>query len=246
MKYFFYFPENRLDRRADDVRQWIEFWRGEVVSRLPEEADMIVVAGGDGTMLSAIREFQYLGKPFFGIGRGTKNFLLNMIKTPNAIPRDFSECLPITLSLMKAVFQTPDGAVERFAFNDVYVKAAQHNSVARMHIRTERDGQYDAAGDGIVIATVQGSTAYNKNAYGPILPLEQQNLWTFIGICTEERLRHVCTAQRIHMEFEHAVVGVADDEMIPEVCALDVTPSDRTVTILFRHDEPFRERRRQS
>ena len=245
MKYFFYFPENPLDRRADDVRQWIEFWDDDVRAHRPEDADVIVVAGGDGTMLAAIRKFQGLGKPFFGIGRGTKNFLLNIITSSNAIPRNLSECLSVTLSLIKVAFKTPDGAAERFAFNDVYVKATQHNGVARMHIRTERDGQYDAVGDGVVIATAQGSTAYNKNAYGPILPLEQQDLWTFIGICTEERLRHVYSAQHIHMDFQRPVVGVADDEMVTDVSALDVMPSDRTVTILFRHDEPFRERRRQ-
>ena len=91
MKYHFFFPRNPLDNRADDVRGWIDRWSSEVLAQHPENADILVVAGGDGTLLEAIHELQRFGKPFFGIGRGTKNYLLNEIKSPNDIPRGLSE-----------------------------------------------------------------------------------------------------------------------------------------------------------
>ncbi len=248
MKYFFFFPKNPLDRRADDVRKWIEFWKDDVIAFEPKEADIVVVAGGDGTLLEAIRELQKFGKPFFGIGRGTVNYLLNEIKSSNDIPRNLSDCVSIALSMIAVTFHTPHGAIDRLAFNDVYVKAAKYSGVARMNIRTEFDGMFEAEGDGVIVASPQGSTAYTKAAGGAILPLESGDTrnWALTGIVLMgASFRHVIREQRIHMDFKYPVVGIADNEEVLEVTSLDVSPSSKTATILFLPSEPFRERRRK-
>src|SRR5437762_431281 len=86
MKYFFYFPEDIHDHRADDVKQWVASWDKEYLAESPQDAGIIAVAGGDGTMLSAVRAFQKYDKPLFGIGRGTENFLLNSVQKKEDIP----------------------------------------------------------------------------------------------------------------------------------------------------------------
>ena len=245
MKHFFYFPENPLDHRGDDVKQWIAPWRDDVNVPNPADADLIDVAGGDGTLLAAIHKFHELGKPFFGIGRGTDNFMMNVIANPNDLPRNVSSCIAVKLRLIHVECITPDGNVSHLAFNDAYIKAAKHSGVARMRIETEQEGIFEVDGDGVIIATPQGSTAYNRNAYGPILPLEKDDLWVLNGICTNKRVRRVIKAQRVRMTFKYPVVGVADSIEVHEVSEMVVTPCDKTITLLFREGEPFHERRRE-
>ncbi|MDP3963842.1 MAG: NAD(+)/NADH kinase [bacterium] len=245
MKYFFHFPQNPLDRRGDDVRLWIEHWRDDVNVSNPVDADLIVVAGGDGTLLAAIHKFHELRKPFFGVGRGTVNFMMNDIANPNDLPRNITDCVAVDLRLIQAEFITPRGGIVHLASNDTYIKAAKHSGVARMRIETEQEGVFEVDGDGVIIATPQGSTAYNRNAYGPILPLEEGNLWVLNGICTNKRVRRVIKAQRVRMTFKYPVVGVADSIEVHEVSELVVTPTDKTITLLFREGEPFHERRRE-
>ncbi|MDO8557904.1 MAG: NAD(+)/NADH kinase [bacterium] len=249
MKYHFYFPKNPLDRRADDVKGWIEFWKNDVLAQDPKDADVLVIAGGDGTLLDAIHELQKFGKPFFGIGRGTKNYLLNEIRNPNNIPRKLSDCVPIALSLIAVTFHTQAGDMKRLAFNDVYVKSRKYSGVARMTIRTEFDGVFEAEGDGIIVASPQGSTAYTNAAGGAILPLESSeghNNWALTGIVLmSSSLRHVIREQRIHMDFQYPVVGIADNEEVDGVTSLDIEPSAEKAIILFLPNEAFRERRRK-
>ena len=131
------FPVILRDGRADDVRNWLKNdWLSQTdglkkvvlqIVKEEEPKDLVLVAGGDGTLLSAVKKFAYLDVPFFGIGRGTENFLLNpVLSCPELvwIFQNFDKCALIKTRLLDVKFILNNGAVfETTAFNDVYFNA---------------------------------------------------------------------------------------------------------------------------
>lgn len=89
----------------------------------PQHADLVIVLGGDGTMMHAVREHWRRRLPFVGINFGTLGFLMNEAReiTPDLF------CQPITLRhspLLHVEIEQYDGTViTRHAFNDVYLEA---------------------------------------------------------------------------------------------------------------------------
>ena len=137
----------------------------------PEECDVILALGGDGLMLQTIHQHLSLGKPIFGMNCGTLGFLLNSYAADDLEQRigtaqEF-KFLPLR---MKVVTQGGETS-ELLAFNEVTVLRYTGQSA---NLRIEVDGVERLAkfvGDGIILATPAGSTAYNFSAHGPIVPL---------------------------------------------------------------------------
>ncbi|OIP81804.1 MAG: hypothetical protein AUK20_00050, partial [Parcubacteria group bacterium CG2_30_45_37] len=171
--------------RATDIRKWFEKKNLRQAAELavrPAQADLFIVAGGDGALLHAIRLLRKYHKPFFGINRGTSGFLLNQIGSAEELARvlkKFSSCKLIKLRLLKGRFFS--GRSRRpasfYAFNDFYVKASRGNERVVGAIRGAKSfSKHIFDGDGIIIATPQGSTAYNYSAGGAILSLGAKQL----------------------------------------------------------------------
>ena len=137
----------------------------------PEQSDAIVALGGDGLMLHTIHNYLSLGKPIFGMNCGTVGFLLNdyrLDELPNRI--EAAKEISLTPLAMEAVLE--DGRVETgLAFNEVAITRHSGQS-ANMRITiggVERLKKF--VGDGLIVCTAAGSTAYNFSAHGPIIPL---------------------------------------------------------------------------
>ena len=138
----------------------------EVVDRAPEA---VVVLGGDGTMLSAVREFP--GVPLLGLNLGSLGFLAGVEE-----PR-FSDAVHALKSGDFTVsYRTALAVNGRVALNDVVVQrgVSGHTSVIELAV----DGHFATRffADGLVIATPTGSTAYSLAAGGPILLPDSQSL----------------------------------------------------------------------
>lgn len=146
-----------------------------VVARtdLPRAADLIVVLGGDGTLLAAARLVGALGVPILGINLGQLGFL-----TATAL----EEARPILEGVLRGDYEAEDRMVlaasvvrdgqprsEHLALNDVVV--AKGGEGRLIDLEVSADGQLMTAyrADGLIIATPTGSTAYNLSADGPIL-----------------------------------------------------------------------------
>jgi nicotinate (nicotinamide) nucleotide adenylyltransferase len=133
------------------------------------DPELIVVVGGDGTMLRAIREHWRMRVPFYGLNAGHLGFLLNQ--------RSPLECLGQELALCEAPLlyvqaETASGErLESLAFNDAWVERAT-GQTAWIQVKVngvERLRQLVA--DGAIVSTPSGSTAYAR-AMGAIpLPL---------------------------------------------------------------------------
>lgn len=134
--------------------------------------DMIIVLGGDGTMLRAAREYGQSGLPLLGVNMGTLGFLSN-IETHQLedslemlIRGDYNlkERMMLEVSIMKK-----DIPVNRFyGLNEVLFRTLAPRMVElRLTVDDLPLGLYQ--GDGLIIATPTGSTAYALSAGGPVV-----------------------------------------------------------------------------
>lgn len=148
----------------------------EAVDRpaLPEtNPDIVIMLGGDGTLLSAARAFADTGKPIIGVNLGSLGFLT---ETPIAEMYDTLQAWMDGTAVLDTrwLMQTElirDGRTFRKwdALNDVVLAKG---AIARMgEFAIELDGQFVARfrADGVIVATPTGSTAYTLAANGPIL-----------------------------------------------------------------------------
>ncbi len=142
---------------------------------LAERSDLVIAIGGDGTLLYAARMVARRGVPLLGINRGRLGFLTDVM------PQDVIGCVDAALAggmqldkrpLLEATLQgvhPADAPAPAVALNDVVV---QKLATGRMiDFETWIDGRYvnTHAGDGIVVASATGSTAYALSCGGPIV-----------------------------------------------------------------------------
>jgi len=137
----------------------------------PADADVIVALGGDGLMLQTLHKFMASGKPIYGMNRGTIGFLMNEYHEDDLKERlaaaEESVIHPLAMCAIDAHGVIHTGR----AINEVSL-FRQTNQAAHLRILVngkERLVQLD--GDGVMVATPAGSTAYNLSAGGPIIPI---------------------------------------------------------------------------
>jgi len=138
-----------------------------------DSADLVIAIGGDGTMIYASRLSRESGTPILGINRGRLGFLADV--TPEEMLTSVDHVLQGNFTtdsrlLLKACLLRSSGETEAaFALNDVVL---QRRETGRMvDFETRIAGQYvnTHSGDGLVVATPTGSTAYALSCGGPII-----------------------------------------------------------------------------
>jgi NAD+ kinase len=148
----------------------------ECTADILREIDFAVVLGGDGSIISAARTLSEAKVPVIGVNMGKLGFLAEFSagefkKWYHAI---ISGKAPVEKRMMLGcrVSEGPEGNPPRFfskAVNDVYITSGPPYRVIELNICV--DGQHVAScvGDGLIVSTPTGSTAYNLSAGGPIL-----------------------------------------------------------------------------
>jgi NAD+ kinase len=136
-------------------------------------SDMILVLGGDGTMLSAARLAEERGIPILGCNMGGLGFLteVRLEQLYPALERVFSKdyVLDERLMLRARIHRHGEHVAQATVLNDVVVSKG---TLARMiEIRITIGDQFvtNLRGDGIIVSTPTGSTAYSLSAGGPIM-----------------------------------------------------------------------------
>jgi NAD+ kinase len=151
---------------------------GGLVERVPEEeiankADLVIAIGGDGTLLYAARLVAHRGVPLMGINRGRLGFLTDVL------PKDMFDSVDAALegraerddrALLEARIVGANGVTARsLALNDVVLQKWETGRM--LDFETWIDGAYvnTHGGDGLVVASSTGSTAYALSCGGPIV-----------------------------------------------------------------------------
>jgi NAD+ kinase len=146
----------------------------EELGSLAGRTRLLVSVGGDGTLLYAARMAGPRGIPVLGVNRGQLGFLtsVEMEGLPDALTAYFEgRCATLVRPTLAASLLTAAGSLTAslpLAVNEVLVRADDFN-VIRMRVRTDHQlvGEFD--GDGIIVASSLGSTAYSLSAGGPSL-----------------------------------------------------------------------------
>jgi NAD+ kinase len=149
-----------------------------LVTRIPEdeiadEADLVVAIGGDGTLLYAARRVAHRGVPLIGINRGRLGFLTDVLPQDMLASVDAAlegRCERDERALLEARLLRGDGTAEcAFALNDVVLQ--KWDTGRMLDFETWIDGAYvnSHGGDGLVVASATGSTAYALSSGGPIV-----------------------------------------------------------------------------
>lgn len=150
-----------------------------------EDCDVIVVLGGDGTMLDVLQEQldKKISKPTYGINYGTYGFLLNEKSNIEMLINKINLSHRIKINPLKMVATTVDDRkIETYAVNDVYVNRMSSQS-CKLKISVDNNVRIESfSGDGVIVASSVGSTAYNRSAGGPIIPLNS-GLMALTPIC---------------------------------------------------------------
>ena len=132
---------------------------------------MLVVLGGDGTMLRVMHRVISEPKPIFGMNCGTVGFLMNKFEAED-LPRRLTLAKRSQIHPLQMLARDRNGREERaLAFNEVSL-LRQTAQAAKLGIYIDGVERLpELICDGIIMATPAGSTAYNLSAHGPILPL---------------------------------------------------------------------------
>lgn len=134
------------------------------------DCDLIVVLGGDGTLLAAAREAAPVGTPLLGVDLGSFGFLSS--EDPDLLSGHLDRLLAGEFEIERRTMLSVHlgGEPEAlWALNDVTLAKNVHGRMIR--VRTTLDGDHLATypADGLIVATSTGSTAYNLSAGGPII-----------------------------------------------------------------------------
>ena len=141
-----------------------------------KKSDAIIVAGGDGFMLRTMKKYYKLNKPFYGINCGFVGFLMNKY-TSEKIKEKINKSNVIVINPLEIKTKNINGKKNSFlAINELSL-LRQSKQTAFLNLRiNENILVKKLTGDGVLVSTPAGSTAYNLSIHGPILSLDSKKL----------------------------------------------------------------------
>lgn len=198
---------------------------GRASAELGREAELLVVLGGDGTILHLVGQLGDNIKPVFGINVGALGFLTCANSSASAEAVDciakgqmvFSErtLLDVTVKIPNAASASMTG------LNDVVLSRGDVSRLVRLKTSVNGEVLTEFNADGLIVATPTGSTAYSLSAGGPILAPES-GAFVITPICP-----HVLTNRSI----------IVDEDAVIEV---EVTEREYPVFLTVDGREPLR------
>lgn len=194
-----------------------------------EQADVLVVLGGDGFMLHTLHENSDRSLPVFGMHLGEVGFLMNRFDA-DGLPERIRNAQDVSLNPLEMQVEDLAGTSHRaLAINEV---ALLRQTSQAAHIRilvNDRTRVEHLVADGALVATAAGSTAYNLSAHGPILPLGTEAIvLTPISPFRPRRWRGAVLPAAARVEFQvlqperRPVSATADYDEIRDVVRIGV------------------------
>lgn len=167
--------DERVKRQAKRKK-----WTNTVPFKADDKCKLIIVLGGDGTMLRAIRENFGHCSIYFGINMGRLGFLAEI--SPKELEKTLNK-------IIKGKFQLDersllDVKIVRkgkemdccFSLNEVVINQCDVSRLIKLRTEVNRKVLTSYYADGLIIATPTGSTAYNLSAGGPLLHPEMEGI----------------------------------------------------------------------
>lgn len=189
------------------------------VPELAAKTDLLVVLGGDGTILNVVGQFREVITPVFGINMGSLGFLTC---ASSSIYTEAVRCIVAGEMVFSdrtlldiAISGGPSNEPSLTALNDVVLSRGEVSRLIRLRARVNGEALTEFNADGLIVATPTGSTAYSLSAGGPILSPESGAL-VITPICP-----HVLTNRSIIVG-EHSIIEIdAVDRDYPVFVTID-------------------------
>ena len=142
-------------------------------------ADLVICFGGDGTILHIAKAATRKGIPILGVNIGTMGFMAELENTELEKLRQLAKgdfALDSRMMLDVTVHRGRDIIFHDICLNDAVVTKGAVARIVQLNVRCDGTQVMECGGDGVVIATPTGSTAYNLSAGGPIVEPEARNI----------------------------------------------------------------------
>ncbi len=147
--------------------------KGHSRASIPGASDIVVVFGGDGTLLSVARLVGGCGTPILGVNQGSLGFIteLKRDEIAGSIDMIFAEesCYEERIMLLADVYRGSRKIIENKAFNDVVLHKSALSRMFEIDIRIDARYVTTFRVDGLIISTPTGSTGHSLSAGGPIM-----------------------------------------------------------------------------
>lgn len=215
-----------------------------------DQADVVIVLGGDGFMLKTLHQLQALEKPVYGMNCGSVGFLMNVYQESGLMERLEAAEETVLHPLKMEATNAKGERIVAHAINEVAL-LRQSAQAAKIRIIVDQVPRLETlVCDGVLIATPAGSTAYNLSAHGPIIPINTNLLaLTPISAFRPRHWRGALLPDKARIRFEilevdkRPVSATADDYEVRDVHQVDVFQDTQTqYRLLFDQHHNLEER----
>lgn len=217
-------------------------------------AELIISIGGDGSFLQTVHDYNLPNIPLVGINTGHLGFF------PDISPEEIDSFLESYLKgefitqeipLLKANIITKNNTSALYAVNEVVVKGDKSRTI---HLRLDINDKHvqGFSGDGLIISTSTGSTAYNYAVGGsivdtslnvmqiaPVAPINTNSYRSFTSsiICSDDSIVRIAP----ECEFENSILVVVDgmEYSIKEIIDINLSISDIKINLLRTSNYEF-------
>ena len=209
-----------------------------------DRVEAVVVLGGDGSMLSAVRKMAGIGKPLMGVNIGSLGFMTSvaekdLVTALECIKNDKYVTSERTLADCTVIHEG-DSIARYHALNDIVIRNGESSRIITLGVTIDDKTVTSYSCDGLVVSTPTGSTGHSLSAGGPIL-MPQTNAFVISLICP-----HTLNSRPIVIQDKSKIALRVDDENQRVVLSVDgqvgraleysdqvlITRSDRKVTFL--------------
>jgi NAD+ kinase len=141
-----------------------------------KKKNLVIVVGGDGFMLQALKKNKNSKKQFYGINSGNYGFLMNKFSSKNII-KNLSKANLVSISPLEMIVKNKNNQTKKsLAINEVSVLRQSRQAASLSIKHGSKQIIKKLVSDGVLISTPAGSTAYNLSVHGPILSLHSKKL----------------------------------------------------------------------
>ena len=216
-------------------------------AELVRKVDLIIVFGGDGTLLNSARQYLNYEIPILGVNMGNVGFLTD-ISVDNfdlAIKEILSGKFKIEeRNLVSAKFNEN----HLYGLNEVVIHSGAYAQLMRYRLSVNKKAVYEQRSDGLIVATPTGSTAYSLSAGGPIIH-PSLDVWTILPMLPQSlssRPFIISSDENVEMELfegpnKNAKICVdgQDDIDVPYGVKISISKMEKTLKLVHPEDNDF-------
>ncbi len=228
---------------ADDLAKVLPNHGLQVLTRklIGETCDLVIVVGGDGSMLGAARDLASQSVPVLGINRGGLGFLTDI--SPDEIEEKVAEVLAghYTVEprfLLDTIIKRNGQPISKgSAFNDIVVSSGETARMMSFELEIEGQFVYSQRSDGLIVSTPTGSTAYSLSAGGPIMHPKLD------ALCLVPMFPHSLNARPIMVDGNAEIkikIGEATTTVPTVTCDGHLNLKARPGDVVYIHKKPHK------